>query len=134
MSSTPVRQNISGVGNVKSQDLRHLEKGGSFNRSCNGHLSCQRMNMSCGTENRKNAVSFYVLNCYRLWPERRNPRHLGFSSPHDLVNSKADPLTLRSTRSLESTYVPHTTFDRSNISGGIWVLTSWSTFLALSTS
>lgn len=36
----------------------------------------------------------------------------------DLINSNADPFTPRSTRNLESTYVPHTNFDRSNISGG----------------
>jgi len=36
----------------------------------------------------------------------------------DLVNKRADPLTPRRTSSLESTYVPQASLDKSNISGG----------------
>lgn len=51
----------------------------------------------------------------------------------DLVKKSADPFTPRRISSLESKYVPQTSFDKSNISGGTCVLTSWTTFCAILT-
>lgn len=47
-----------------------------------------------------------------------------------LVKKRADPLTPRRTSRRLSTYVPQTSLERSNISGGTCVLTSWTAFLA----
>lgn len=52
------------------------------------------------------------------------------SFSQDLVKKRADPLTPRKTSSRLSTYVPQTSFERSNISGGTCVLTSWTALLA----
>lgn len=64
----------------------------------------------------------------------RNLCHLWLSCRQDLVNKSADPSTERRISSLESTYVPQMSFDRSNNSGGTCVRTSRTTFLAASTS
>ena len=48
----------------------------------------------------------------------------------DLMKSRADPLTPRRTINLASMYVPQTIFDKSNISGGVCVRISCSTFCA----
>lgn len=52
----------------------------------------------------------------------------------DLTNSRAEPLTPRRTINLASMYVPQTIFDKSNISGGVCVRISCSTFCAELTS
>ena len=56
--------------------------------------------------------------------------HLKFKSSQDLVNRSAEPFTPLRTNSLESTYVPQTSFVISNISGGTWIRTSRTTLPA----
>ena len=87
-------------------------------------IDCTNYTSKNTTANYTPNSNFY-LQYLRAMAIYRSHQHI------DLVNKRADPLTPRRTSSLESTYVPQTSLDKSNISGGTCTRSSWTMLLGV---